>query len=186
MRQTTLRALAGAAFLIGASLTASADEMPFEVGGEAPAWLGIDRNGEDVRLDDYPDRVRVVSFWATWCGPCLTEIDVLEQLQAQIPESDLRIFAVNIMENNQRRVRRMLMRLDDAELLFTSDWKDRIVDEHDISAIPLMVMIDHRGEIRQVHQGYGEDKLDPIIGELNDLLREQANDRRSVAGQTSP
>lgn len=159
---------------------------PFEVGDEPPVWLGLDRNGEAVELDDYPDRVRVVSFWASWCAPCLNELDVLEQVQAQLPESDLRIFAVNILEFDRRKARRIHQRLKDTELLFTADRRDRIVDEHEISTIPLMVMIDHNGEIRQVHQGYEEEKLDQIIDELNGLLAEQAKHRGSVEVQTAP
>jgi thiol-disulfide isomerase/thioredoxin len=185
MLQSVLRALAIAFMLIGASLPALAD-VPFEVGDEPPRWLGIDTDGEDVHLADYADRVRVVSFWATWCGPCLTELDVLEQLQAQIDPGDLRIVAINILERNQRRVRRMLMDLDESELRFTSDWKDRLVDEYDIDTIPLMMMIDHRGAIRHVHQGYGEEKLDQIVDELNALLVEQARDRRAEKETSAP
>lgn len=185
MLRNCTRTFASALLLVSFSLSAAAG-MPFQVDGEPPQWLGADQDGEDVRLDDYPDRVRVVSFWATWCAPCLTELELLEQLQSQIPESELRIFAVNVHERNHRRVRRMLIDLDEPELLFTSDINDRLVDEHGIKSIPLMVMIDHLGEIRHVHQGYGEDMLDRIIDELNALLVEQARARRPVSGQTAP
>lgn len=185
MLRYSLRVLACALILAGTSLPVFA-ELPFEVGGEPPAWLGFDRNGEEVELDDYPERVRVVSFWASWCAPCLNELDVLEQLQAQLPEGDLRIFAVNILEFDQRKARRIQKRLKDTELLFTADRRDRIVDEHGISTIPLMLMIDHNGEIRQVHQGYEEEKLDQIIDELNGLLVEQAKHRRSIEAPSAP
>lgn len=153
-------------------------EMPFEPGGEPPEMLGRDQSGSTIRLEDFPDRVRVVTFWASWCGPCLTEIDVMEQLADQLPDSDLRVIAINVHERNPVRVRRMLRRLDDPNLLYTEDRRDVIVDQYDIESIPLMMMIDHHGEIRYVHQGYGESKLDQIIEELNGLLVEQAEDRR--------
>ncbi|MEE4305149.1 MAG: TlpA disulfide reductase family protein, partial [Wenzhouxiangella sp.] len=136
------------------------------------------QSGTNVTLEDFPGRVRVVTFWASWCGPCLTEIDVMEQLAGQVPDTDLRVIAVNVHERNPVRVRRMLRRLDDPNLLYTEDRRDIIVDRYDIESIPLMMMIDHHGEIRYVHQGYGESKLDQIIEELNGLLVEQAQDRQ--------
>jgi thiol-disulfide isomerase/thioredoxin len=173
-RFPSILSFAVALLLSGAALA----EMPFQPGGEPPGMLGRDQSGTNVTLEDFPDRVRVVTFWASWCGPCLTEIDVMEQLAGQVPDTDLRVIAVNVHERNPVRVRRMLRRLDDPNLLYTEDRRDIIVDRYDIESIPLMMMIDHHGEIRYVHQGYGESKLDQIIEELNGLLVEQAQDRQ--------
>lgn len=159
---------------------------PFEAGGEPPELLGRDQSGSTVRLADFPDRVRVISFWASWCGPCLTELDALEQLAGQLPESDLQVIAVNVHERKPALVRRMLGRLDDPNLLYTQDRRDIIVDRYGINSIPLMMMIDHNGEIRHVHQGYGESKLDQIIDELNALLVEQAQDRQGSRTASAP
>jgi hypothetical protein len=39
-------------------------DLPFEVGQTPPDHLGRDIEWNDVHLSNYPDRVRVVSFWA--------------------------------------------------------------------------------------------------------------------------
>lgn len=36
-------------------------------------------DGGQIRLADYRGKVIVVNFWATWCGPCLTEMPLLEK-----------------------------------------------------------------------------------------------------------
>jgi peroxiredoxin len=45
-----------------------------------PANLGLtlkDMNGASVRLADYKGKVILLNIWATWCGPCQTEIPEL-------------------------------------------------------------------------------------------------------------
>jgi thiol-disulfide isomerase/thioredoxin len=36
-------------------------------------------DGSQFKLSDYRGKIIVVNFWATWCGPCLTEMPLLEK-----------------------------------------------------------------------------------------------------------
>ncbi|ESV54485.1 thioredoxin [Streptococcus agalactiae LMG 14747] len=41
----------------------------------------------------------LVDFWATWCGPCLMQTPILEQLSEEFDEEELKIVKIDVDEN---------------------------------------------------------------------------------------
>ena len=41
----------------------------------------------------------LIDFWATWCGPCLMQAPILEQLSEELDESELKIVKLDVDEN---------------------------------------------------------------------------------------
>lgn len=41
----------------------------------------------------------LVDFWATWCGPCLMQAPILEQLSQEFDEDELKILKMDVDEN---------------------------------------------------------------------------------------
>ncbi|MDE0056040.1 MAG: TlpA disulfide reductase family protein, partial [Gammaproteobacteria bacterium] len=66
-----------------------------QVGDIPPPRLGTDRNGDRINLEEMSGKIVVISFWATWCPPCLKELPVLEAIHNSIGEDRLEVIAVN-------------------------------------------------------------------------------------------
>ncbi len=54
----------------------SADSAPQKI--TAPDFTVMSRAGEAVKLSDAFGKPLVVNFWATWCGPCKSELPAFE------------------------------------------------------------------------------------------------------------
>jgi peroxiredoxin len=55
-----------------------------------------DMTGKDVRLADYRGRPLVINFWATYCGPCKTEIPALVELVEKYKSKNFTVLGVSI------------------------------------------------------------------------------------------
>ncbi|MCR5543054.1 MAG: TlpA family protein disulfide reductase [Eubacterium sp.] len=57
-------------------------------------------SGEKVKLSDYDDKIVLLNFWATWCGPCVGEMPAFERLKSD-GNDDLQILCINNMEDKR-------------------------------------------------------------------------------------
>ena len=55
-----------------------------------------DKNQKNVYLDDFKGKLIILNFWATWCAPCKEEMPSLDDLQSNNKFSNLKIFPINI------------------------------------------------------------------------------------------
>src|SRR5712664_850548 len=53
----------------------------------APDVSFADAGGKMLTLNDFRGRTIVVNLWATWCGPCITELPALARLNAVLPRT---------------------------------------------------------------------------------------------------
>jgi thiol-disulfide isomerase/thioredoxin len=77
------------AILFGAWLYVTRRESPSlgegAIGRQARLDLSLrDLDGRDITLSSFKGKVILLNFWATWCGPCKTEIPDLVSLQSSI------------------------------------------------------------------------------------------------------
>lgn len=155
---------------ISALFLAGPARADITVGAVPPDELGLEGR-TPVRLSDNAGKVRVITFWASWCPPCRRELPVLAQIQAQVGTGDLQIYAVNYKED--RRIYRQLSgKLKDlSEMVFLHDTKGYLGEQYGLTGLPLMIIIGRDGKVAHVHRGYTDSVIDTVVAELNTLLR---------------
>jgi len=69
-----------------------------------PAFAAKDLDGNTVSTADWPGKVTLVTFWATWCPPCRAEIPALISLQKQYPDQ-LRVIGISVDDSPVEEVK---------------------------------------------------------------------------------
>lgn len=90
-------------FLMAAGLMGSA-AAALKVGDPAPPMqVGRWVQGEAVRNFD-GDKVYIVEFWATWCGPCVASIPHVDELHRKFKDKGLVVVGQNVFEQDDKAV----------------------------------------------------------------------------------
>ena len=136
-------------------------------GDVPPPELGVTRAGDAIDTTQFAGKVLVVTFWASWCGPCKAELPVLERLQIAAKGS-VQVVAVNI--EPRETFRAVSSALSSLNLTLTNDPKKWSANTYGVNGIPHMVIIGKDGKILHVHRGYSEKQLDAFVAEINAAL----------------
>ncbi len=176
--------LASACILaLGLMVSASADAK-LEVGVAPPDLLGKTPKRDEIRVSQFRGSVVVVTFWASWCGPCRRELPALDALQ-RAAGSRAHIVAVNVKDSAEdyRLIRKQLK---NTQLTFTHDTDGKIANSYAVNSYPNLYVIDQAGVIASVHVGFGEDSLVEIIDDINALLVKPATPAVPAAPAAQP
>ena len=58
-----------------------------------PVW---DFNDLNNRLNNKSDTIHIISFWATWCKPCLEELPAFERVTAEYSDNEVKVLLVSM------------------------------------------------------------------------------------------
>lgn len=117
-----------------------------------PEFVLKDLSGKQVRLSDYKGRVVVVNFWATWCGPCRTEIPSFVKLREQYHEKGFEIIGISLDEDDPDGVAVFAARLKINYPVVLADM-ETVEAFGPMNAIPTTFVIDRQGQVQSRHLG---------------------------------
>jgi thiol-disulfide isomerase/thioredoxin len=101
-------------------------------------------DGSSLKLGEQRGKVIVMNFWATWCGPCLTEMPLFEKAIAKYKE-DKDVFFLAITTDEDRE--RVAPFLKQYKFNLPVAYAEYLNDHFAISAIPTTIILDRKGEI---------------------------------------
>lgn len=120
-------------------------------GSLAPNFQLRDLEGDWIDLSDYQGQVVLINFWATWCGPCRTEMPIFQSYFESFAGRGFVILAVS-SDSPDREVEEFR---DDLGLSFPImiDTREDVQDLYHIWTYPTTFILDREGIIRYVHYG---------------------------------
>ena len=111
----------------------------------APEINVIDMNGEKRTLEDLKGKFVLVNFWATWCAPCKEEMPSLDQLQSQKNLNNLKIFPINVGQDNLEKASKFFEDLGIDNLKIYFDSPITLAKKFGLRGVPTTILINKDG-----------------------------------------
>ena len=144
-----------------------------EVGGIAPEFEKVDKDGNTIRLSDYKGKYVLLDFWGSWCSPCRASHPHLKELEAKYAPKGLVV--INIASENGADARETWLKaIEEDGMTWTQilnnegQEKCDVVKEYAITAFPTKVLIGTDGKI--LVRAVGD--ATPIDAELQKIFGE--------------
>ena len=114
--------------------------------GAAPEFEFVTFEGEPIKLSDYQGQGVVLNFWASWCGPCRAEADLLEATWRREKENGIVFLGLDYLDQNHAA----LSYLEEFNITYPNgpDMQSAAARRYGIQGVPETFFIDAQGEIK--------------------------------------
>lgn len=127
--------------------------VPAADGAAASGLELIDFQGGRLDLEEFRGSVVVINVWASWCGPCISELPGLAEVHRRYAGRGLVVLGVNVDDEPPAEVLRIAEELEIPYPVVLPGGPFRGPFRTD-GTLPQTWLLDRRGRIRASHTGY--------------------------------
>ena len=120
----------------------------------APDFTMYTLEGEPVNLSDFRGKPTILNFWASWCGPCKTEMPDLEEAYLTYG-GEINFLIVNLTDGTSETVESAHGYIESQGYTFPV-YYDTVMGgtfAYGVSAIPVTYFIDAEGNLVAYYEG---------------------------------
>lgn len=122
---------------------------------KGPDFTLEDLSGDLVELNqEVGDGPILLSFWATWCKPCIEELDEYKKLYNDYKDKGFKMFAISTDDENTVAKVKPLVKSKGYNFPVLLDTNGDAVRLYYAQSIPYSVILDKDGMIIYSHLGY--------------------------------
>ena len=117
-------------------------------GGIAPDLRMVTPQGDSLFLSDIKARVKILDFWASWCGPCRAENPNLKRIYEKYRSRGLEIVGISL--DDKPGPWQKAIETDNLPWKHMSDlkgWNSIVCDIYEIHGIPHLFILDEHNRI---------------------------------------
>lgn len=104
-----------------------------------------DPAGTEFRLGDFAGRYLLVNFWATWCSPCLKEMPMLSELQAELGGENFQVVTIATGRNPLPAIDRFFAEIGVDNLPRYRDPRSALARDMGVLGLPITLILDPEG-----------------------------------------
>ena len=105
-----------------------------------------DKNQKDIHLVDYKGKLLILNFWATWCAPCREEMPSLDTLQSDNRLNNLKIFPINIGQEDLLKSEAFFRELNIQDLEVYFDPEITLAKKFSLRGVPTTILFNKKGQ----------------------------------------
>lgn len=120
----------------------------------APDFKIYDESGKAVNFEEFVGKPIILNFWASWCGPCKTEMPVFQKVYEETKD-DIVFLMVNLTDGAQETKEKAQKYIQDNGYTFPIylDSDSDAAATYGIYSIPTTIFINAKGEVEAGHSG---------------------------------
>ncbi len=156
-------------YLGGGGDDGGGDQLPdgTGTGEQAPTFSLTDIDGNAVSLGSLRGKVVVLDLFATWCGPCQSQMAELSEVRGRFSASDVVILSIDVDTRETASQAREFKAEYGATWAFAMD-TDGVGDKYGASSIPTLAIVDRDGNLAYRNQGLED--ASALIARIEPLL----------------
>ena len=106
----------------------------------------LDKKDNKINIKNFDGNVIILNFWATWCEPCKKEMPSLDRLQANSNLNNLKVFPINIGNENKKKVNEFFENLNIKNFEPYFDSPITLAKKFSLRGVPTSILIDKDGQ----------------------------------------
>lgn len=117
----------------------------------------VDKDGNSFELQAHlkNGKPKLISLWATWCGPCRMELNALKKPYPGWKDKyDLEILTVSVDVPQMVGRAKKMFDSNKWEYTFLHDKDQELMSKLNLNGIPYSMLLDGQGNIVSVQMGY--------------------------------
>ena len=134
------------------------------LGASAPSFRGELLGGGKTSLEQAlpKDKLLLVSFWATWCVPCMEELTHVRDYLEKNPTFPLAVLTINVDDEQRSEVAATVKQMKLPFAVVMDGQKEILRKYHKDSTLPFSVIVAPSREILAKFNGYHESMFKEI------------------------
>ncbi|MBR1547268.1 MAG: TlpA family protein disulfide reductase, partial [Prevotella sp.] len=109
---------------------------------------GLDGNEVSIMSLISQNRVTIIDFWASWCGPCRQEMPFMKELYSQLKDKGLGIVGISLDSNHDAwRNGTKQLGIPWPQMSDLKGWDNAAAKQFNITSIPHTIVVDQKGKI---------------------------------------
>jgi peroxiredoxin len=138
------------------------------LGADAPDFVLRSVEGKNLRLSEYRGEVVMLSFWASWCGDCRAQLAQLGEMHERYGQAGAELLAVSLDQSAKAAG----AATSGAPYPVLHDAGGEVGRLYDVDKVPVVVLIDRSGVVREVFEGYRRGDETRYLERVQALLRD--------------